>query len=208
MRWLLALLLLVAAPAWAQDQELTPDGENNPTDVFADNCTTACNATTCNTDVDEPFASSDDVENKSITNNATILYDFPTPSANPDTGTNQQSIDIEVSRCDDDAGCTERTGGTDPTYTVEVYCNGSALTTPQVIQSAVAVTGLDQTATNVTFTFDTTDCAADGSDLQMLYTFGQSSGSPANRNWPCIDVIEWNVTHASGGPTPVLIVVE
>jgi hypothetical protein len=62
--------------------------------------------------------------------------------------------------------------------------------------------------TGNTFTFNTTDCAADGSDLQMLYTFTRSGGSAANRNWPCVDTIEWNVTHAAGGAERRVVIID
>ena len=202
----MAVLFLLAAPLAAQDQSLGPDGDSGTSTIFEDNCSTGCNTGQCWDDINEAYASSDDVMTRTVTNGATIIYDFPTPSANPSTSTDAQSLDIEVSRCDDDASCTERTGGSDPSFSLAIYCNGSPLTTPQVLFSGQAVTGIDQTHAGTTFTFDTTDCATDGSDLQVFVTYTRSGGSAANRNWACVDVIEWNVTHGAAGGDELMVI--
>ena len=209
MRWLLLISLLLAFPAFAQDQTVQPDADNtNPTDVFTDTCSTACNAADCSANVDELISASDNVHVKSITNNATITFDLETPTSNPSTVADDQTFRIEVSRCDDDAGsCPVRaSAGSDPDYDIAVLCNGTLLGAAE-IATAVVVTGSDQVDAH-TWTFNTTDCAADGSDVEVRIDFGQSGGSPGNRNWPCIDSIDWEVTYAAAASRNRIIVVD
>jgi hypothetical protein len=196
------MLLLLAAPAWAQDQTLVPGDSggdaSNETDVFDDACAAACNAVACEAELTDTVGSPDGLHVSSTTDNATILFDFPTPSANPSTTAGAQALHMVVSRCDDDASCSERSGGGDPDFTATLFCNGT--TTATTVWAAETVTAMDQTKGPATFTFPGA-CASDGSDFQVQVTFGRSGGSPANRNWPCIDVLEWEVTHAAAGAT-------
>lgn len=180
--------------AGAQDQVLQPDGEDNPTDVFTDACTTACNAAACDDDVDEGQGSADGLEVSTTTQNATIQFDFPTPSSAPGEGASAQAFDLVMSRCDDDASCTERTGGTDPAFSAEVRCNGTIITGGTLF-SGQAITTTDQLHTG-TWTFNTTDCASDGSDVQVFVTLTRAGGG-ANRNYACIEAIDWDVTWAA-----------
>lgn len=173
-------------------EDLAPDADaTNPTDVFNNACATACSTADCRLDIDEdPDAAEDELEVSSKTDNATIRFDFPTPSGDPSTATDGQTFDLTMSRCDDDSSCTEGTGGNDPDFNLDVYCNG---TLDVNMFSKSKVTGVDQ-AFSGTWTFDDVNCAADGSDLQAHFTFGESGGPAASHRWPCIENIEWEVT--------------
>ena len=212
MRWLW-IILLIPWVALAQDQSLGPDGEDGSTDVYSDvsaaacSSSTACSATTCETDVDEGAdAGGDDLDVCTETNGGTIRFTFPTPSANPSTAAGAQTIDLIMSCTDADTDNAEDCTGS-PSFSVEIYCNGAALTTPQTPYSGQAISTVDSDF-STTFTFDTTDCAADGSDLEFHFTLSRSGGSPGNRRWAAIEAVEWEVTHAVGGATPVAIMVD
>jgi predicted CxxxxCH...CXXCH cytochrome family protein len=196
------LLALLAPASWAQDQSLPPDGENNPADVFNDG-RTACNAAACNLDVDEGAdAGGDDLDLCTDTQNATILFTFPTPSANPDGAANAQTLDLIMTRTDDDGTCNDNAGGGDPDFTVELYCNGSPTGVTPFNAAIISAVDQDHTAT---FTFPAA-CAADGSDFEILVTMGRSGGSPANRRWAGIEAVEWEVTHSTTNAPPTVTI--
>jgi hypothetical protein len=113
-------------------------------------------------------------------------------------------MDFIMTCADDDTTCTEDCNGS-PVFTAEIYCNGAALTTPQIIFSSQGISAPDQDH-STTFTFDTTDCATDGSDLQVSVTLGRSAGAPGSRRWAGIEAVEWEVTHAAAGGRRVIIV--
>lgn len=191
------ILFLLALPVAAQDETLQPDAENNPSTVLNDSCSTACNATTCDDDVDEGQGSADGLEVSTLTNNASIIFDFPNPASNP---SGSQTMDLVMSRCDDDASCTERTAGTDPPFSAWITCNG---TDDTQIFNAQAVTTTDELHQGA-FTFPAA-CAADGSDLGVRILLARAGGG-GNRNYSCIEAVDWDVTWASA-TTPQVIVV-
>lgn len=205
------ILLLLPVLAWGQDQSLAPNGENGPSDVYSDItgdvCTnsTACSATTCETDVDEGAdAGGDDLEVCTATQNATIRFSFPTPSANPDTGTNAQTIDLIMSCTDADTSPNSEDCTGDPTFSVELYCGASP--TAVLPFSGTAITAVDQDH-STTFTYPGA-CASDGSDLEFHFTLGRSGGSPGSRRWAAIEAVEWEVTHAAAGGARRVILVD
>lgn len=206
MIWLLTLLLFVAAPAWAQDEDLAPNGENNPSDVYDNGGTNACNTVACDDEIDEdPDSAVDDLEVCFHTNtSATIRFDFPVPANAPDTGTNAQTVHLIMDRSEDgDAGgdsgtsCVEDTGGNDPSFSLELYCNDTA--TGTLVWSGQNITATDQSWSS-TFTYPGA-CATDGSDLQFHVTLIRSGGSPSARRWAAIEAMEWEVTWAATGRT-------
>jgi hypothetical protein len=204
-RWIAILLLLFPLSAFAQDQVLNPDGDEENA-AFRINgggvCSTRCDAFACDTQVDEGHASPDgNIVTQGGAAGQTMFFDFPTPSANPSTSAGAQNFDITVSRCD--SVCDESAGGTDPTYDIAILCNGVLKTT---INTAVTITGLDQNdATNAwTFTSDG-DCPADGSTVQVRFTSGRAGGG-GSRRWACIEAVTWDVTHASAATAQAIVV--
>jgi len=195
------ILALFALPALAQDQNLAPDGEDGPSNVFdfvssaACSTATACSSATCETDVDEGAdGGGDGLFLCTETQNATIKFTFPTPSTGPDLGAGAQTLDLIMTCSDADTDNAEDCTGS-PTFDVTMFCNGT--TTSTTIFLAVAVTAPTQDHT-ATFTFPGA-CAADGSDFEIEFRLGRSGGSPAGRRWAGIEAVEWEVTHAAGG---------
>ena len=204
-RLLTSALLLLAAPLVAQDQSLAPDDdrETGTWEVGAASCGgAACNAAACDDEVDELPASPDGNIAATITNNAAMWFDFPTPSSNPSTSAAAQNFDITVSRCGDEAGanqCSPLTGGNDPSYDIAIMCGNVVKTT---IATSVDVTGLDQNDSSNTWTFTSDgDCNADGSTVRVRIKNIRSAGAAADRRDVCIEAVAWDVTHVSaGGP--------
>lgn len=194
---LIALTLMVALPAFAQDEELGPNDENDSTNT-ENEAGTACSSADCHLDVDDDPDSTDGNDVCTNTNNASIRFDLQDPSANPDTGTDAQSIDLVMTTTAAGSNpCPEDAGGNAPTFSLELYCNDSA--TGVIPFSGVTITGID-TSYGADFTFPGA-CNADGSDLQFHFTLGRSSGSAPDRRFAGIEAIEWDVIHATGGRT-------
>lgn len=199
-RCLLLALLLAAAPLAAQDETITVDAENNPTDVLNDACTTACNSAACDDDVDEGQGSADGLEVSTTTNGADIIFEFTTPTDNPDPGASAQTIDLVMSRCDDDANCTETDSGGEPPFNAWVTCNGTNQT--QIFTSET-ITAADQLKT-ASFTFPG-PCADDGSDMGVRIQLGRAGGG-ASRRYACIEAVDWDVTWDPGTARRVIVV--
>lgn len=197
---LLALLLLVPSFALAQDQSLAPDGTNGPSTVFnnvtgaACSTSTACSSAACETDVDESPDSGDNLYLCTETQDTAIRFTFPTPSANPDTGTNAQTVDLIIS-CTDADGTNNQDCNGSPTFDLELICGSTPTTIFPFTNEAVAAVDTDFAAT---FTYPGA-CASDGSDLGFEIVMGRSGGAPGDRRWIAIEAIEWEVTHAGGG---------
>ncbi len=198
-----AFLLLVTlaasfvVPLTAQDQTLQPNAENNPGDIFNDACSSPCNTVACDDDVDEGQAGTDNLEVSTTTRDSSITFEFPTPSANPSTAAGAQAMDIVMSRCDDDASCSERSGGADPPFSAWITCNGADAV--QIFTQDV-ITSVDQLKT-AAFTIPGA-CAADGSNMGVRIQLGRSGGNPSNRNFACIEAVDWDVTHGAGNSPP------
>jgi hypothetical protein len=194
-RRLALLLLLLAAPLVAQDQSLAPDDASADTTWQPDN-NADCTATDCGTDTCEDHVgtappSDDDVVLTTATNNDVMVFDFPTPSANPATTASAQNFDIIMSRCTE--GCVEAAAGTDPNFDLEMLCSGVSKTT---IFSAQSITTLDERDATNTWTYTPDgDCDAAGANVQMRITIHRAGGG-GNRRYPCIEEVEWEVTHA------------
>ena len=197
---LIAVLLLVAVPAFAQDQSLAPTGENNDATVGVGNDTdcsvTFCDAAACDDEVDDDPASPDALELVTDTNNAIIIFTFPTPSANPSTAAGAQNVDVNFTRTLD---CVESSDGTDPVFSLTLYCSGVsklAITTNQ------AITAEDERDSTNTFTYTTDgDCDAAGVNVEIGVTLGKGGGGGSLRR-ASLNAIEWEVTHvAAGGRT-------
>ena len=201
-----ALLLFFPLVAFGVDENLAPDGENGPTNVFNTGLTTACSATTCEGEVDEDAdGAADNFIVCTEATDPTIRFDFPQPSLNPSTATNAQALDLIMTSTDDDGACTEDAAGTDASFTAELYCNGSA--TGVVPFSFVTIATEDEDH-RANFTFPGA-CASNGSDFQVLFTLHGSGGSPAGRRWAAIEAVQWEVTHAAvGGARRRTLVIE
>ena len=199
---LIAFLLLIPSLAFAQDQSLAPDGEHGPSAVFSNitaaacSTGTACAAAACETEVDESPDSGDNLYLCTETTNAVIRFTFPTPSSDPDTGTNAQAIDLIMSCTDADTDNSQSCLGS-PTFSLELWCGGSATGVSPFNGVSIAVDS-DHSAT---FTYPGA-CATDGSDLEFHFILGRSGGSPGDRRWAAIEAVEWEVTHAAGGGSP------
>lgn len=201
--WLLRagglFLLLLAAPLAAQDQNLGPDGEDGPVLWFLTDGGTTCNTAACDAEVNELASAPDDAEVNTATNNGVILFDFPTPSADPDSGTDAQTFQVISDRCN--ASGSVQSGGTDPNFDLELWCNGSKIGADLVTGQVIS----DVTNQSNSFTWTLTGgCASNGSDVQVLWQNHQAGGG-GNRRHSCIDVIEWEVTHASASNEFMLI---
>lgn len=194
-RLLIALLLLVPVAGFAQDQTLPPTSDLVDSAAMFNStstCATACSTTDCAAAIDElPSIDGVTVTAIATTGDRTMRVTFDTPSSDPSATADAQTMDIRISRCV--VACTEATGGTNPTATAEVYCNGSL---HQTLYTAVAITGLDQDQ-STTWTHGGA-CATDGSDVELRLTVLHAGGG-GNRRWSCIEAVEWEVTHATAG---------
>ncbi len=196
----LIFLLCCSSVLLAQDQSLGPDGENDPTTVGQGNdtnCTvTFCDAADCHLDVDEDPASPTSTELVTETAADTIKFTFPTPSANVSTVTDDQNVDVNFTRAS--TACVEASGGTNPTYTLTLFCNGVS---KLAIATNTAITGLDQRDASNTFTYTTDgDCDAAGANVEIQVTLNRAGGG-GNRRHAALNTIQWEVTHAVAGRT-------
>lgn len=199
------VLLLLAAPLMAQDEELAPTADaTNPSDVFNDACATGCDSADCFEEINEdPDGAADDLVVATVTQSATIIFDFGTPASNVSTGASAQNFDYTMSRCDDDANCTERGLGNNPTFNLDVYCGG---TLDHNVVTGEAITTEDE-AKATAWTFSTggaATCATDGSDMQVRFTLIRAGGG-GNRNYACIENFEWEVTWAAAADELMVI---
>ena len=191
MRYLIVLLLLLPSLALAQDQNLAPTGDYNDADFRLNDGGTACDTAACETEVDESPASPDGLEVNTGTNNASIIFNMDDPSDNPSGVTDAQTIQIISSRCTE-AG-VETSGGTNPNFDLYVSCGGSD---HQTLVTAQTQSGIDQD-NSYNWTFGGS-CAADGTDVEVRFVAHRAGGG-GNRRYPCIEAIEWEVTHAAAG---------
>ncbi len=192
------IFLLLAAPAFAQDERRAANDENNDATVHVGNdtdCTgTTCDSTNCSTEVDDDPASPDALELVTETLNDTIRFDLQDPTSNPSEGANAQTI--EVSMTTTTTSCVESAPTTsNPTYNITTYCNDVAKT-GMVSANTVAITGLDQLDTyNFTYAPDG-DCDAAGANLQIHLALGRAGGGGARRH-AAVGAVSWDVTWAS-----------
>ena len=202
---LAGLLAGLVSPALAQDESLAPDGDEENANWFQDDntaCTASlqCDTVACDASINELPASPDDVVVATITNNNTIFFDFPTPTANPSTVLNDQAFEVVVSRCT--GSCVEDAGGTNPNYDLVRFCNG---VNKGDIVTGQAVSSLDQLLTH-TWTHTTDgDCDAAGANVQIGIQNHQAGGG-GNRRHVCVEAFEWEVTHAVAGGEEMMVI--
>ena len=199
MKRLILLLLLFSLPAAAEIVD--PDGENNSVD-FQDNGGTQCDSADCTTHITDDSTATAVCDDTGASGTADIIFTFASPTASPSTGANEQTIQGSVSRHDDannGSSCAHDSGGNDPTFIIEIYCNGVA--SGVFIENGTAITG-DAQAFSGTFTFGTTigtaTCAADGSDFEIRFGATRSGGSPTARRWAALEELEWDATVSAG----------
>lgn len=189
MRRVLPVLLLVALPAWAED--VRPNGTSTSS---ANSCSTATAHTTTDDDPNTPGG--DWCTDSTCGDNAaaTWLMQFATPTGgSPTSGADEQAFAVYVRKC--------RSASGNPTCTLNVYCNGSLITTGGS-QSITSTTG--QLLTQA-FTFSGS-CASDGSDMEIQVACAGSGGSPSARNEVDLDAAEWRASVAVPSARRVFIV--
>lgn len=193
-RWLLAALLLFAVPAWAQDESMIPTGTAESNN---NSCSTANAHTTCDDDPDSPGAdwctASTCAANP--TNATSWRFTFNTPATAPSFGTNAQTFDAYVKSC--------ASGGTDASCTLDLYCNGSLVTTGPTVHTVSSSTGVKISQTHTLVGGGT--CATDGSDVELRVTCTATGGTPSARRTVDLNAVEWDVTYASAGDQMMLI---
>jgi hypothetical protein len=196
----LALFVVQPAPVFAQDETLQPDGEDGGNgDDWDGSVAGDCDSAACETDVDEGADAGGDAAVVAANGSGeSIIFDFPTPSANPATTASAQTFDTILTWCN--FGQAEVTAAaTNPTCTINAYCNGSlheSLGTQEV-------TSQDLDA-QFTWTFGGS-CASDGSDVQ-IYVETDQTGSGGGRRYCCAEALEWEVTHAVGGADELMVI--
>jgi len=190
MRRFAALLVLCALPAWAED--VRPNGT---TTSSANSCTTANAHTTTDDDPDAPAGDWCTDSNCGNNTAATWLMQFDSPvGGNPTSGTDDQALAVYVRKC--------RSASGTPSCALNVYCNGSLVTSGSS-QDVTSTTG--QLLTQA-FTFSGGSCASDGSDLEIQVVCSQSGGSPSSRNEVDLDAAEWRASVAAPSARRVFIV--
>jgi len=192
---LLLALLLVASPVWAEDVLPNDDSGNSS---FGDHsaaatCADLCSTINCSIALDDdPQAINgspgDGDESIASANTQTIQILFATPSANPNTGTDAQVIEVAIYRTDAEVTtCGDPlTGGTAGTYDLAVYCAGS----DRVVLATVATITGDSEVLSFNFTYPGA-CQADGSDLELNFTNTEAGGSPNDRRGTGLDAVRW-----------------
>jgi hypothetical protein len=174
----LALLVLLAAPALAQDQVMEPSATPSETNT---DCTTA-NAHTRNSDnSDATFC---DGGNGSGAESYTLLFDFATPTSSPSTTTDAQQFACRFQKS---------ATGDNPDVAMNFFCNGSSVESG----ATQSVTSTSPSTFTESFTFSTGSCAANGSDAQLEVNVTRTGGNPSGRR--SVDSIDcdWNVTWAA-----------
>lgn len=172
------LILLLAAPALAQDETLEPNATSSETNS---DCTTANAHTRLSDNSDATLC---DGGNANSSENYLLRLDFPTPLSAPSTVTDDQEFQCRVQK--------SSSGGGTPTVRLDFFCNGV------LVESGAEqdVTSTSPVEFSELFTFSTGSCASDGSDAQIEVDVSRTGGSPGGRK--SVDSIDcdWDVTHA------------
>ena len=188
-RWL-ALLLLVAAPLAAQE------------DVRPDHLNQTSGWSGAYTDIDEDVDGTLDgnLVWTSIAGNKLIWVGFASPSADPTTGTDEQTIKIAATK-NTSTGSEDAGGGT-PTYDIDVSSdNGTEWAS---LATGVSINGLDQ-IDSYTWTYPAgTGDPTDGSLVVVRFTTDSAGGGP-NRRFGAIEAIEWVASVASAADQMMII---
>jgi hypothetical protein len=187
-RWLLVLALLVAFPAWADTETLSPDTETDTSTNLIGDLSGDCDANDCAPDVaDDPDSPDGNwaVATENNTNTRLNLQ-FPTPTGNPTVGADLQEFKCWVREFDQGQGGT-------PEARIELWENG-------VLVRAGADSDVTTTGEMRTFTWNASELAtADGSLAEVTFIGTKSGGSPGNRNTTDLGACEWNVDYTVGG---------
>ena len=118
-------------------------------------------------------------------NNATaVRVSFPTPSGPLTTGAGVQNFRVQVRKT---------AHSTNPTCTIELYENGTLIST---LVSGTAVSST--TGTVIQATWDATGRTASQIECRVSGTVG--GGSPGNRASLEVGAIEWNATYSTSSP--------
>jgi hypothetical protein len=204
LHYALAITLLLASPVWGE--LLDPDGENNVS-TWHDQGGTTCDSANCITDIVDADGDTAICDDSAAAGPTCILLDMETPSANPTTGADDQTVQGTASEHDDgDTTCVHNDGAGNPSITVEIYCGGTDCAVDAI--AATAING-DGASFSGTFTFGTTigsctggtACAADGSDLQFNVCSTRGGGTPSGRRWLAVEKFEWDASVSAGGRT-------
>jgi len=180
----LAALIFVAGAAFAED--VRPDGTlvEDGTD-----CTTADAHTKTDNDTDDAWNASDDCADDSCTAAADTTFvsqiTFASPSDNPSITAGAQTMAVRARKCDDGQTGT-------PSIRIDAHCNGTLVDTGALTN--IAWNSGEGTVVTEAWTFNTTDCATDGSDVEVLIFCDAASGSPGARVGCDFAAVEWRAT--------------
>lgn len=198
-RLLVICLMLFTVPLAAQDETIRPNGTNNID--AGSNCTNDAGGQPAYLELDDAVDTTDDGEctpstcTGSSRSDHDIVLDFATPGGNPSTNTDAQLIRGRASNCNGD--------GTDPTGELQARCSGVNIDSGW---TATTLTGSTEVIWTESFTFNTTDCSADGSDLDIRLNCNPSGGSPANRRSCTWDSVEVEITYAAAGGSRYIVI--
>lgn len=187
--WFAVLILsfFLAAVAWGED--VRPDGTEAEAGT---DCTTSTAHTATDNDTDDAWNESDDCIDDSCTASADTTFvsniTFASPSLNPTTGAGDQTMAVKSRECS-----SSQSGAA--SIRIDTYCGTTLVDTG----SSQSIDGSSPSGVVLTeaWTFNTTDCAADGSDVEILVFCDAAGGSPSSRVGCDFDAIEWRATVAA-----------
>jgi hypothetical protein len=189
------VLLLLALPALAED--VRPDGTQNEAGT---DCTTSDAHTKTDNDTDDSWDTNDDCADDSCTAAADTTFvsqiTFATPSANPTVVTDDQVMAVRARKCNDGQGGT-------PEIRIDSYCAGTLVDTGT--STAIAWNAGEGTVVTEAWTFNTTDCTSDGSDVEVLIFCDAAGGAPGNRVGCDFDAVEWRATVGAAAEEMMII---
>jgi len=180
-RAVFALVLLLCAPAFASDEDATPDGTSVST---ANSCTTSDAHTTLDDDVDgsgTDWCTSNTCTGASASSPVWHLT-FTTPTNPPSTATGKIELAARARKC--------FTGGNDPACVFDFYCGGVLIANG----TGASISSTTAQVFSETFTLDTGLCAADGSDIEARLTCTRGAAPAINRRAADVEAVEWRVT--------------
>ena len=192
----LALLLLILAfPSHSEDLPLDDDANLSTTRLTACGTGDKCHVNACEDNIDEDVDAAGDDELLNMVQALVFMIAMPfgTPSGNPVQTTDAQRTAVKLVREDGitDA-CAIQTDGGDPVITLTALCDGTSIK----VGSATDITANDQIV-NLLWTFNTTDCAADGSDVELSLTLARDC-VPSPCRYIGIEAVMWDAALASG----------
>lgn len=144
------------------------------------------NLTGAVTDIDESVDSPDSNWLVSVDDglNTTMRVSFPTPTGDPTTGAGLQTMRLWVRR-------SQVAGGNSPTLAVNLWENGSDVSTLVTGQSITNLTG-----EMLTLTWDASSLSlATGADVEIYAVGSRSGGAGGDRRTVEFGAVEWNVEY-------------